>query len=69
MAPQPPSPYTEDEEAIIAAMGGKGHIATKREPGYLGDSTLAEIASDYSVPICYIADVIVHGHVGSSGTH
>jgi len=52
-----PTPYTEDEEEIIAAMGGKKK-AQKREAGFLGDCSLAEIALDYSVPISYIADVI-----------
>lgn len=54
-----PSPYTDEEEEIIAAMGGKSmHKSRKREWGFLGDSTLQEIATDYSVPICYIADVL-----------
>eukprot|EP00957_Ditylum_brightwellii_P210871 15365506-Ditylum_brightwellii.AAC.2 len=59
------SAYTEEEEELIAAMGGKskavdkeGKKISKREPGYLGDSTLREIAMDYSVPICYLADVL-----------
>ncbi|GAX19470.1 hypothetical protein FisN_19Hh045 [Fistulifera solaris] len=52
-----PSPYTEDEEEVIAAMGGKTRQAP-REQGFLGDSTLQEICTDYSVPICYIADVL-----------
>jgi hypothetical protein len=30
----------------------------RREEGYLGDSTLQEIATDYSVPVCYLADVL-----------
>jgi hypothetical protein len=29
-----------------------------REEGYLGDSTLKEISMDFSVPICYLADVV-----------
>jgi len=55
-----PSPYTEDEEELIAAMGGKEkkEKASSREIGFLGDSTLREIARDYSVPICYLADVL-----------
>lgn len=56
------TPYTEEEEEVIRSMGGKSEptaSASKRQPGYLGDSTLAEIAMDYSVPICYIADVLV----------
>eukprot|EP00977_Amphora_coffeiformis_P014910 scaffold4244_cov167-Amphora_coffeaeformis.AAC.23 len=54
-----PSPYTEEEEDIIAAMGGKTFNKNrKREWGFLGDSTLNEIATDYSVPVCYIADVL-----------
>eukprot|EP00980_Cylindrotheca_fusiformis_P014737 scaffold4009_cov124-Cylindrotheca_fusiformis.AAC.17 len=52
-----PSPYTEDEEEIINAMGGRTKNR-KREDGFLGDCTLAEIATDYSVPICYLADVM-----------
>lgn len=53
------SPYTEDEEDIIAAMGGKTfHRERRREEGFLGDSTLEEIAQDYSIPICYMADVL-----------
>lgn len=52
-----PTAYTEDEEEIIAAMGGRKKAA-KREDGFLGDCTLAEIALDYSVPICYLADVM-----------
>lgn len=62
--------YTDEEEELINAMGGKEFLAsstktlqtpshTSREPGYLGDSTLREIAMDYSIPICYIADVLV----------
>jgi len=50
--------YNEEEEELINAMGGKPGAITKREPGYLGDSTLIEIATDYSVPVCYIADVL-----------
>ena len=53
-----PSPYTEEEEEVIQSMGGRSHAPRKREPGYLGDSTLAEIAMDYSVPVCYLADVL-----------
>lgn len=52
--------YTEEEEALIDAMGGKFKDApkSKREDGFLGDSTLQEIATDYSVPVCYLADVL-----------
>jgi len=54
-----PSPYTEEEEDVIAAMGGKTlNKRRQREIGYLGDSTLREIAMDYSVPISYLADVL-----------
>ena len=54
-----PSPYTEEEEDVISSMGGKTmHSQRRREPGFLGDSTLQEIATDYSVPISYIADVL-----------
>lgn len=52
-----PSPYTDEEEEIIAAMGGKSK-QRRREPGFLGDSTLVEICTDYSVPISYLADVL-----------
>lgn len=53
------SPYTDEEEEVISAMGGKTrHPGRTREPGFLGDSTLQEIATDYSVPISYLADVL-----------
>jgi hypothetical protein len=62
---RPPSPYTDEEEEIIHAMGGRRTTTTtnntpirKREPGYLGDSTLQELVYDYSIPICYLADVL-----------
>jgi len=61
MNEKPPevSAFTEEEQELIDIMGGK-KIAptTRRQYGYLGDSTLQEIASDYSVPICYLADVL-----------
>ena len=56
-----PSPYTEEEEELIEAMGGKVKSSSgfhKREEGFLGDSTLQEIATDYSIPVCYLADVL-----------
>lgn len=54
-----PSAYTDEEEDVIAAMGGKTRQRQqRREIGFLGDSTLEEIATDYSVPISYIADVL-----------
>jgi hypothetical protein len=55
-----PSPYTEEEEELIENMGGKvkKEKASTREIGYLGDSTLRDISRDYSVPICYLADVL-----------
>ena len=58
-----PSPYTEEEEELIEAMGGKvkptkSGANKQREDGFLGDSTLQEIATDYSVPVCYLADVL-----------
>ena len=49
--------YTDEEEELVRAMGGKKK-APKRIPGYLGDSTLKEIASDYQVPVAYLADVL-----------
>ena len=56
--PKPPrSPYTDEEEDLIEAMGGRFQ-SQKREPGFLGDCTLKEIATDFSVPVCYIADVL-----------
>ena len=48
--------YSEEEEELILAMGGT--VRGKREPGFLGDCTLAEISRDYSVPVCYLADVL-----------
>jgi biotin carboxyl carrier protein len=59
-APKQGSMYTEEEEELIAAMGGKfkDSPTSKREDGFLGDSTLQEIATDYSVPVCYLADVL-----------
>lgn len=57
-----PSPYTEEEENLIAAMGGKDKKkqgVKPREIGFLGDSNLRDISTDYSVPICYLADVLV----------
>lgn len=57
--PAKSSPYTIEEEHLIASMGGKTfHPERKREEGFLGDSTLQEIAQDYSIPICYLADVL-----------
>lgn len=52
--------YTEEEEELIEILGGKDFDtpSTKRESGYLGDCTLKEIALDYQVPICYLADVL-----------
>ena len=51
------SPYTDEEEELITAMGGRIQ-SQKREPGFLGDCTLQDIATDFSVPVCYIADVL-----------
>jgi len=41
-------------------LGGKDldNPSSKREPGFLGDCTLKEVAFDYQIPICYLADVI-----------
>lgn len=52
--------YTEEEEDLIETLGGKdpNNPSPKREPGFLGDCTLKEIAFDYQIPICYLADVI-----------
>lgn len=52
-----PSAYTEEEEKLISIMGGK-EKGTHREEGFLGDCTLREIATDYSIPVCYLADVL-----------
>ena len=60
-SPTKASPYTEEEEELIDALGGKQQqqkTSSKREDGYLGDCTLSDIAHDYSVPICYLADVL-----------
>jgi hypothetical protein len=52
--------YTDEEEELIEILGGKDPNAPspKREDGFLGDCTLKEIASDYQMPICYLADVL-----------
>jgi len=52
--------YTDEEEELIDILGGKNRDdpSPKREIGFLGDCTLKEIALDYQVPICYIADVL-----------
>eukprot|EP00566_Odontella_aurita_P018365 CAMPEP_0113575618 /NCGR_PEP_ID=MMETSP0015_2-20120614/27800_1 /TAXON_ID=2838 /ORGANISM="Odontella" /LENGTH=326 /DNA_ID=CAMNT_0000478881 /DNA_START=68 /DNA_END=1044 /DNA_ORIENTATION=+ /assembly_acc=CAM_ASM_000160 len=54
------SSFTEEEEEIIEAMGGRSveNPSAKRESGFLGDSTLREIASDFQIPVCYLADVL-----------
>lgn len=57
---KPKSPFTEEEEEIIEAMGGKSmeNPSPKRESGFMGDSTLRQIASDFQTPVCYLADVL-----------
>lgn len=52
--------YTDEEEELISILGGKdfSNPSSKRESGFLGDCTLKEIAMDYQVPICYLADVL-----------
>lgn len=52
--------YTEEEEELIEILGGKSmeNPSPLRESGFLGDSTLREIAMDFQVPICYLADVL-----------
>eukprot|EP00553_Chaetoceros_curvisetus_P010233 CAMPEP_0204625310 /NCGR_PEP_ID=MMETSP0717-20131115/11070_1 /ASSEMBLY_ACC=CAM_ASM_000666 /TAXON_ID=230516 /ORGANISM="Chaetoceros curvisetus" /LENGTH=257 /DNA_ID=CAMNT_0051640981 /DNA_START=40 /DNA_END=810 /DNA_ORIENTATION=- len=52
--------YTDEEEELIEILGGKdmANPSPKREIGFLGDSTLREIAMDFQVPICYLADVL-----------
>lgn len=52
--------YTEEEEELIEILGGKSmeNPSPLRESGFLGDSTLKEIAMDFQVPICYLADVL-----------
>jgi len=65
------SPYTQEEEDLIAAMGGKtmesvegagssgsSKASSRREDGFLGDCTLREISSDFQMPVCYLADVL-----------
>ena len=53
--------YTSEEEELIEVLGGKDldKPSPHRQDGYLGDSTLLEIAHDFQVPICYLADVLV----------
>mmetsp|Transcript_60250 Transcript_60250/g.67394 ORF Transcript_60250/g.67394 Transcript_60250/m.67394 type:complete len:201 (-) Transcript_60250:1401-2003(-) len=49
-----PSPYTDEEENLIADMGGKDKKkqgAKPREIGFLGDSNLRDISTDYSVSV------------------
>jgi len=67
---QQESIYDEDELELINEMGGFQPIDphpsdgnddftnADRETGYLGDSTLMDISHDYTVPICYVADVL-----------
>lgn len=52
--------YTEEEEELIEILGGKdkNKPSSLRESGFLGDCTLREIAMDFQVPICYLADVL-----------
>ena len=52
--------YTDEEEELISILGGKdlSNPSPKRESGFMGDSTLKEIAMDFQVPICYLADVL-----------
>jgi hypothetical protein len=52
--------YNDEEEELISVLGGKdlSNPSPKRESGFLGDSTLREIAMDFQVPICYLADVL-----------
>jgi hypothetical protein len=52
--------YTDEEEELIEILGGKevDKPSRGRQDGYLGDSTLKEVALDYQVPICYLADVL-----------
>lgn len=52
--------YTAEEEDLIETLGGKdlANPSSKREPGFLGDCTLKEVAFDYQIPIYYLADVI-----------
>uniref|UniRef100_A0A7S2L468 Uncharacterized protein n=1 Tax=Leptocylindrus danicus TaxID=163516 RepID=A0A7S2L468_9STRA len=55
-----PSPKAWDDpnelKKVITGSGDKQQNA--REEGYLGDSTLNEIASDYSIPSFYLADIV-----------
>lgn len=58
------SAYTDKEDEKIEARGHKGGVQqrgqqpSKRQPGYLGDSTLQGIAVNYGVPVFCIADVL-----------
>jgi hypothetical protein len=48
---------TMDTPTTITATVRKQR-SSRRAMGYMGDSTLQDIAMDYSVPICYLADVL-----------
>jgi hypothetical protein len=52
--------YTPEEEDMIRSLGGRSmnRKGSKREPGFLGDCTIKEIAHDFQVPIPYLADVL-----------
>lgn len=53
-----PSPQAwDDPNELKKVIAGNGNQQT-REEGYLGDSTLNEIASDYSIPPFYLADIL-----------
>lgn len=56
------SVYTDEEKELIRSMDSSrdaDNFLSSREEGYLGDSSLIDIARDYAVPVCYIADVLV----------
>lgn len=60
----PPPPMAQMPNDIMPPMEGPGtqmfgrQRQEFREEGFLGDSTLKEIAMDYAVPIPYLADVL-----------
>ncbi len=67
MGPPPPPPPGRPSTHEFAEAGTQSAMRKSnapmpppqyREEGYLGDSTLKEIAMDYGVPITYLADVL-----------
>ena len=49
---------TKDDSSSSSTEKKEQPRVRYREEGYLGDSTLQEIAMDYGIPVCYLADVL-----------